>query len=114
MSDYDEYLAARTKLIAEERSIRCDTTYLKNASKEELQAEQIIREIRAEEAESIWSVDHEGITNTFPGMQFLSGEYTQVNFTTSNSSNFCPAKKLVMQSKIFQILQKVLLFRTRI
>ncbi|KAL5511778.1 hypothetical protein ACEPAH_4996 [Sanghuangporus vaninii] len=89
MSDHDAYLAARAKLIAEERSLRCDATHLQNASKEELQAEQIIRVLRTEEAESIWSVEHEDVTNTFPGMQFLS------------------AKKLVMKSKIFQILQKM-------
>ncbi|KAH8117190.1 adenosine deaminase-related growth [Phellopilus nigrolimitatus] len=85
----ETYLAARTSLIAEERSRRHDTSRLQGASKDELEAEEIIRAIKLEEAKSIWFVEHEGVTNTFPGMEFLSG------------------RSLVVKSKLFQILTKM-------
>ena len=87
MDDHDAYLVARTRLITSERSLRCDTAYLRNASKDELHAEGIIRTIRAEEAQSIWSVEHEGIPNTFPGMEFLSGMYILVIFEREEKLN---------------------------
>ena len=89
MSELDAYLLARSRLIEEERSQRCDIPYIQDASDAEKNATAILQDIKAEEAKSIWAVDHEGIANTFPGMQFLS------------------AKKLVMKTKVFQILSKV-------
>ena len=96
MSEHNAYLLARARLIEEERSQRCDVPYIQDATDAEKKASAIVQAIKAEEAKSIWSVDHEGITNTFPGMQFLS------------------AKKLVVKTKIFQILSKVspALYRT--
>lgn len=89
MSERDAYLLARSRLIEEERAQRCDTQYIQDASDAEKKAVAIVEGIKAEENKSIWAVDHEGITNTFPGMQFLS------------------AKKLVMKTKVFKILSKV-------
>lgn len=71
----DAFLSARENLIAEDRALRLDNALLKNATEEEVRAEQIIREIRAEEARNVWSMEHEDVPNTFPGMAFLSGEH---------------------------------------
>ena len=72
-NDLQSYMLARDGLIVEDRALRRDTGLVQNATEEERRAEQIIREIRSEEAQTIWSVEHEGITNIFPGMEFLSG-----------------------------------------
>lgn len=72
--DLQSYLSTRERLITEDRALRHDNGLLKSASEEELKAEQIIRSIRSEEAQSVWSKEHEGVPNTFPGMEFLSGE----------------------------------------
>ncbi|THH06492.1 hypothetical protein EW145_g4051 [Phellinidium pouzarii] len=89
MSEQEAYLTARAKLIAEDRAQRLDSSLLQVASAAELRAEEIIRATKAAEDKAIWSVEHEGVTNTFAGMQFLS------------------AKHLVIKSKLFQILTKM-------
>lgn len=73
MLDSKSYLDARRKLIAEDRSLRRDCALLQSASEDELRAEELIKNIKAAEDKSIWSVEHEGVTNTFAGMEFLSG-----------------------------------------
>ena len=67
------YLEAREKLIAEDRSLRHDCALLQKASEDELRAEELVKNIKAAEDKSIWSIEHEGVTNTFAGMEFLSG-----------------------------------------
>ncbi|KAI5124292.1 hypothetical protein M0805_008900 [Coniferiporia weirii] len=89
MSASESYLSARASLIAEDLSLRHDSSLVKTASADELKAEEIIKAIKTEEAKTIWSVEHEGVTNIFPGMEFLS------------------AKHLVMKTKLFQILSKM-------
>lgn len=74
MSNHDSYLSARANLIAEERSLRCDAAHIQAASAEELQAEEIIRSVKIEEGKTIWSIEHDGVTNTFAGMEFLTCE----------------------------------------
>lgn len=71
--DHRSYLAARSNLVAEDRALRRDTARVKMSTEIELKADEIVREIRKHEAESIWAVEHEGVPNTFPGMEFLSG-----------------------------------------
>ena len=61
--------------MAEDHSLRHDTTFLRAASEDELRAEELIRKIRAEEDKSLWSIEHEGISSTFAGMEFLSGKH---------------------------------------
>ena len=70
-----DYLKARTEFIDSERSLRKDYELLKNATDDELQAEKIIRQIRVLEQNEIWSEEHIGVPNVFPGMAFLSGMF---------------------------------------
>lgn len=71
----DAYMLSRTDLIAEERSRRRDSTYMTNFSTVEKQADVVIRQIRKEEANTIWSDNHEDIPHVFPGMEFLTGRW---------------------------------------
>ena len=75
-TNVSDYAAAREALIESERSLRQDYALIKNATEDELLADKFIREIRSEEAETIWSVEHLGVPNVFPGMAFLSGEFS--------------------------------------
>ena len=70
----DAYMFSRTNLIAEERSRRRDSTYKANLSTVEKQADLVIRQIRKEEADTIWNAKHEDIPHVFPGMEFLTGK----------------------------------------
>ncbi|TDL25020.1 adenosine deaminase-related growth [Rickenella mellea] len=85
----DKYLSARSALITEERKSRRDTIRIANASEEELQAEQIVRNLRKSETASIWSTEHEGIGNVFPGMEFLT------------------ARAVITKTRLFQLLCKM-------
>lgn len=82
MLDADSYLKTRRELIAEDHSLRLDKSVLQNATLDELRAEEVIRKLRNIEDKSIWSVEHEGITNTFAGMEFLSGSscFNQISY----------------------------------
>ncbi len=74
----EEYLRERKLLIAEDRSHRVDTDTFGVASDTEKQADQILRRIRAEEHETVWSraaPEIPGAVHVFPGMEFLTGEY---------------------------------------
>lgn len=74
----ESYLAARTALISEERAIRRDFRELGNATDDELQADQILRAIKLEEAKTVWAADHPDVPNVFPGMAYLSGEFNDL------------------------------------
>lgn len=50
---------ARTSLIAEERSLRFDAHKLASLSPDEVQAEQFVRDLRAEEHVSVWQKEDE-------------------------------------------------------
>ena len=106
MLDTKSYLDARTKLIAEDRSMRHDLTLLQEASEDERRAEELVTNIKAVEDKSIWSVDHEGVTNTFAGMEFLSGP-CQTDLNPLSKFERSLAKQLVVKTKIFQIISKV-------
>jgi adenosine deaminase CECR1 len=68
------YMSSREDLLNKERSRRRDFTYKANFSAVEKQAEAVIRRLRLEEADTIWSARHEDIPHVFPGMEFLTGK----------------------------------------
>jgi adenosine deaminase CECR1 len=90
MSDIDVYLTNRAQLIQEDRALRVDRVKLDSLTDAESKADSIIRGIRQEEAISVWAAEHPEIPHPFPGMEFLT------------------ARSLIMQTRIFKILNKVL------
>jgi adenosine deaminase CECR1 len=68
----ETYQAERAKLIREDRALRWDLS-TQNRCEAEIQADHIVRSIRAAEALSIWNVEHESVPHVFPGMEFLTG-----------------------------------------
>jgi adenosine deaminase CECR1 len=70
---FEAYMSSRADLLAKERSRRRDFAYKANLSSAEEQADVVIRQIRQEEADTIWSANHEDIPHVFPGMEFLTG-----------------------------------------
>jgi adenosine deaminase CECR1 len=71
--DIAEYQAKRSSFINEDRALRPDHARLANRSAVEVEADKVIREIRALEASLIWDGEHENIQHPFPGMEFLTG-----------------------------------------
>lgn len=78
----EAYLEKRRKLILEDRAQRIDYSDDVHPSSVETQADRIVRNIRTEEATSIWGVGSMDIrqhkpgdvaTDLFPGMAFLTG-----------------------------------------
>jgi adenosine deaminase CECR1 len=67
------YQAERIDLIQKDRALRIDYART-NLTSSEAKADQIVRSIRAAEASSIWSVEHDSIPHPFPGMEFLTGK----------------------------------------
>ena len=88
-TDISTYLADRDNLIKQDRALRVDAAKLENLSKIEAEAERIVRELRAEEAVSVWGAEHEDIECTFPGMEFLT------------------SKSVIVKTKVFNLLHKV-------
>jgi adenosine deaminase CECR1 len=72
-SDIAEYQAKRATFINEDRALRPDYARSANRSVSEMEADKVIRQIRAFEASSIWDGEHETIQHPFPGMEFLTG-----------------------------------------
>jgi len=69
-----EYDYQRASLIDEDRSLRREfSVYTSLKSDKEVQADRIVRKIRALEAETIWKDDHPNVPHPFPGMEFLTG-----------------------------------------
>ncbi|ELU42780.1 adenosine deaminase [Rhizoctonia solani AG-1 IA] len=62
-----EYLQQRADLIAEERAIRFDAGFIKNATDKELRAMKIVDALRLREQQAIWFAD----PDKEPGMPFL-------------------------------------------
>jgi len=72
MSDIQDYLSRRAALIQEDRSLRRENKLLQSLTEKEAAADKIVRRIRAEEAASVWGVEHDDIPHLFPGMEFLT------------------------------------------
>jgi adenosine deaminase CECR1 len=70
--DLAKYEAERADLINRDRSLRGDHVR-SSFSTSEAKADKVVREIRAEEASSIWSTEYASIPHPFPGMEFLTG-----------------------------------------
>ena len=75
----DIYLSKRDQLILEDRALRPDHTTSHVLTPDERRADEIIRNIRAEEADTVWSLDRKschlhGSQQMFPGMEFLTCE----------------------------------------
>jgi len=69
-----EYDSQRASLIDEDRSLRREfSVYTSLKSDKEVEADRIVRKIRALEAETIWKDDHPNVPHPFPGMEFLTG-----------------------------------------
>jgi len=69
-----EYESQRASLIDEDRSLRREfSVYASLKSDKEVEADTIVRKIRALEAETIWKDDHPNVPHPFPGMEFLTG-----------------------------------------
>jgi len=78
MSFLEDYQAERDALIKTDRALRVDHILPNTIS--ERQADQIVRRIRADDAESIWNVQQGEVPHPFPGMEFLTGWYTPTMF----------------------------------
>jgi hypothetical protein len=73
-SDLAKYQAERADLIIRDRSLRGDHVHISRSMSEvEVKADKIVREIRAEEASSVWNAEYPSIPHPFPGMEFLTG-----------------------------------------
>ena len=73
--DKSDYLKERDKLVDEDRRLRRDWPILQTRSAIETEADEIVRRVRMEEAQSIWKEEHPDIPHPFPGMEFLTGEF---------------------------------------
>ena len=71
MSSFEDYQAERDALIKADRALRVD--HIRPNTILESRADQIVRRIRADDAESIWSVQQDDVPHPFPGMEFLTG-----------------------------------------
>ncbi|KAI0647566.1 Metallo-dependent hydrolase [Trametes meyenii] len=90
----DDYLLQRSNLIAQDRSLRADLSAHKTISDEERTADDILRRLRASEAQSIWTAQNpvkhiHGSQQLFPGMEFLT------------------ARETIVKTKLFDILSKM-------
>ncbi|KAF9227808.1 Metallo-dependent hydrolase [Gyrodon lividus] len=82
-----DYRAEREVLVRADRALRADHTRLNTEL--ERQADQIVRCIRAGEAESVWGVEHDDVPHPFPGMEFLTG------------------KSIIQKTKLFKIISEM-------
>ncbi|KAH9848878.1 Metallo-dependent hydrolase [Lenzites betulinus] len=90
----DAYLKKRDELIAQDRALRPDYASPRVLSTEEQKVDRILRNIRADEALSVWngqlSVAHlYGPQQMFPGMEFLT------------------ARETIVGTKLFEVLSKM-------
>jgi hypothetical protein len=74
--DLSDYQMRRASLIDEDRSLRREFLFSHLRSAKEIEADQIVRKIRALEAETVWKQDHPSVPHAFPGMEFLTGVFS--------------------------------------
>ncbi|KAK7033986.1 hypothetical protein VNI00_012415 [Paramarasmius palmivorus] len=86
--DLAQYNLKRDELIRADRASRLDHLRASLLPAEQ-EADQVIRRIRAIEANSIWTADYPSIPHPFPGMEFLTG------------------RTIIVQTKLFNILSKL-------
>ncbi|KAI0658804.1 Metallo-dependent hydrolase [Cubamyces menziesii] len=93
----EEYLKQREELIAQDRALRPDYASTTPLSVDEQKADEILRNIRAAEAESVWNGDrpHDdkpcmyGPQQMFPGMEFLT------------------ARETILETQLYQVLSEM-------
>lgn len=73
---FSGYLSLRSALIDEDRSSRREflSSNVNLRTDKEIEADGIVRRIRALEAETIWRQDYPSVPHPFPGMEFLTGQ----------------------------------------
>ncbi|KAK0471782.1 hypothetical protein IW261DRAFT_1424868 [Armillaria novae-zelandiae] len=86
-----DYKAKRKELITKDHSLRLDILDEDKLSALEIEADGLMRSIRATEAVSVWSADYPSIPHPFPGMEFLTGV----------------DRSIIIQTEIFKILCKM-------
>jgi adenosine deaminase CECR1 len=74
--DLSDYQIQRASLIDEDRSLRREFLSSHLRSAKEIEADKIVRKIRALEAETVWKQDHPSTPHPFPGMEFLTGVFS--------------------------------------
>ncbi|KAJ1303105.1 hypothetical protein OPQ81_011306 [Rhizoctonia solani] len=87
MSSLEEYKNRRTELIASERALRFDAQTIADATDKEKRAVEIVRALRAKEAQEIWSAKAEKLM--YPGMEFLI------------------AKETILSTKLYEIVKRL-------
>lgn len=103
-----DYHAIRVALIGEDRFLRRDYTWAGSLTSAEMKADKIVREIRAAEATSTWNADYDSIPHPFPGMEFLTGNYSKkLGFKFLDS--FLSGKSIIMKTRLFELLTKAIL-----
>ncbi|KAG2020049.1 adenosine deaminase [Coprinopsis cinerea AmutBmut pab1-1] len=108
----ESYRAAREALINADRALRRDrlplTTTINSLGPGDLEtkADAILRRIRQEEADTIWTEVHPSIPHPFPGMEFLTG--TDVSLHQGEPvAHAGKGKSIIEKTKIFKILSKM-------
>jgi adenosine deaminase CECR1 len=82
--ELSEYKKRRDGLITLERALRADHKR-EPLSPAEISAEEVIRKLKATEAATLWSADYPSIPHPFPGMEFLTGTFSNLQiFYLSN------------------------------
>jgi len=103
--DITDYQMRRASLIDEGRSLRRESLSSHLRSAKEIEADKIVRKIRALEAETIWKQDYPSIPHPFPGMEFLTGVFSFKYILGLVLSEL--GKSIIMKTRIFEILSKV-------
>lgn len=106
----DDYLRQRDALMKEDRSLRREYMTAQLRSSLEVKADEIVRNIRAKEAATIWKEDHPEVLHPFPGMEFLTGACKSARVRVCNPyiANAVEAgKNIIEKTQIFGILSKV-------
>ena len=84
MNDIQNYFSKRAALIQEDKHLRRENNLLQSLTENELAADKMVRRIRAEEAASIWGVEHDEFPHLFPGMEFLTCMYSGLDYAFYN------------------------------
>jgi len=88
-TSFADYKEQRTQLIAQDRALRVDHVRAGSFTDVEIKADRVVRAIRAREAETIWSKEHDGVPKAFPGMDFLTG------------------KSVIVKTELYEILRQM-------
>ncbi|KAG9118782.1 hypothetical protein FRC07_006528 [Ceratobasidium sp. 392] len=87
MNTIGKYFGERRDLVSAERALRFDSVALANATPPEIRASNIVRSIKAREAEEVWNSADQKLM--YPGMEFLV------------------ARETIVKTQIYQIVRKM-------